>query len=226
MITRDTFDKTLNSLGTGKAPGPDGVPNEIIKFLPLATRSVLFSLLSLLAHKAYTPPDWCHSTTCLLHKKGDPTLLDNYRPIALMNNLLKLWTALIKDAGSNYAETHGILSDQHDGFRYYRSIHDAMSSIIIMMEDAKIHNKDIYVMYADFKGAFNAADHRIMFKHMRQLGMPPTFVDTCEQLYSVSSSDHITPYGFTPSIDINRGTLQGDTLSPFLFTLFLEPFLR
>jgi hypothetical protein len=45
-------------------------------------------------------------------QKGDPTLLDNYRPIALMNNLLKLWTALIKDASSKYAETHGILSDQ------------------------------------------------------------------------------------------------------------------
>jgi hypothetical protein len=95
MITRDTFDKTINSLGTCKATGPDGIPNEIIEFLPLASRSALFSLLSLLAHKAYTRPEWCHITTCLLHKKGDPTLLDSYRPIALMNNLLKLWTALI-----------------------------------------------------------------------------------------------------------------------------------
>jgi hypothetical protein len=65
-----------------------------------------------------------------------------------------------------------------------------------------------------------------MFKHMRQLGMPPSFVDTCEQLYGVSTTDYNTPYGLTPSIDINRGTLKGDTLSPFLFTLFLEPFLR
>jgi hypothetical protein len=81
-------------------------------------------------------------------------------------------------------------------------------------------------MYADFKGAFNAADHRIMLKHMRQLGMPPTFVDTCEHLYGVSTTDYITPHGPTPSIDINRGTLQGDTLSPFLFSLFLEHFLR
>jgi hypothetical protein len=81
-------------------------------------------------------------------------------------------------------------------------------------------------MYADFKGAFNAADHRIMFKHTRHLGMPSTFVDTCEHLYGVSSTDHITPHGPTPSIDVNRGTLQGDTLSPFLFTLFLEPFFR
>jgi hypothetical protein len=96
----------------------------------------------------------------------------------------------------------------------------------MMMEDAKKYNKDTYVMYANFKGAFNAADHRIMFKHMRQLGMPFTFVDTCERLYGVSTTDYITPYGSSPCIDINRGTLQGDTLSPFLFTLFLEQFLR
>jgi hypothetical protein len=78
----------------------------------------------------------------------------------------------------------------------------------MMMENAKHYKKDIYVMYADFKGALNAADHRIMIKHMRQLGMSPTFVDTCEQLYGVSTTDYITPYGSTPSIDINRGTLQ------------------
>jgi hypothetical protein len=111
MITRDTFDTTVNSLGTGKATCPDGIPNEIIKFLPPATRSALFSLLSLLALTPDTPPEWCHSTTSLLHKKDDPTLLENYRPIALMNNLLQLWTALFKDSGSKYAETHGILPD-------------------------------------------------------------------------------------------------------------------
>jgi hypothetical protein len=56
--------------------------------------------------------------------------------------------------------------------------------------------------------------------------MLSTFVNICAHLYGVSSTDYITPYGPTPSIDINRRTFQGDTLSPFLFTLFLEPFLR
>jgi hypothetical protein len=61
-----------------------------------------------------------------------------------MNNLLKLWPArLIKDAGSRYAKTHGILNDQQDGFRLQRSIHDALASIIKMMEDTKTYNKDI-----------------------------------------------------------------------------------
>jgi hypothetical protein len=68
MITRDTFGKTIDSLGTGKAPGPTGIFNEFIKFLPRATHSALYSLLFLLAHKAYTPPAWYHITICLLHK--------------------------------------------------------------------------------------------------------------------------------------------------------------
>jgi DNA-binding FrmR family transcriptional regulator len=226
MIAPDTFDKTVHSLGSGKALGPYGIPNKMVKFLPNATRSALFSLFSLLAHKAYAPPDWCHNTTCLLHKEGDPTFLDNYRPIALMNNMFKLWTALIKDVSSKYAEPHGILIEQQDGFRLQRGIHGALASIIMMMEDAKTCNKDVCIMYDDFKGAFNAAYRSIMSKHMRQFGMPSTFVDTCEQVYDVSTTDYITMYGPTPSIDSNRGTLQGDTFSPFLFTLFLEPSLR
>jgi hypothetical protein len=52
--------------------------------------------------------------------------------------------------------------------------------------------------------------------------MSSTFV---EQLYGVSTTPCITLYGPSSSIDINRGTPQGDKLSAFVFTLFLEPFL-
>jgi hypothetical protein len=138
---------------------------------------------------------------------------------------MKLWTTVIDDTCSKHAETYRIITEQYDGFRLLFSIHDAATSII-MMEDVKIYKIEIHVMYADFKGAFNAADHRIMLKHIRLLGVPNSSVDTCEHIYGVSTTDYDTPYGPTPSIDINRGTLQGDTLSPFLFTLFLESFLR
>ncbi len=37
-----------------------------------------------------TPPKWLQSHTILLYKKGDPTRLDNYRPITLANALYKL----------------------------------------------------------------------------------------------------------------------------------------
>jgi hypothetical protein len=75
------------------------------------------------------------------------------------------------------------------------------------------------------KGAFKAAEYRIMFKQMRKPDMPPSVVDTCEQLNGVSTTNYLTPYGPTPSIDIDRNILHGDIFFPFLFTPFLEPFL-
>jgi hypothetical protein len=53
-------------------------------------------------------------------------------------------------------------------------------------------------MYADFKGAFNAADHRIMFKHIRQLGMPPPPLSTSANNYAVSPQPIISPHTAPP----------------------------
>ena len=36
----------------------------------------------------------------------------------------------------------------------------------------------------------------------------------------------MTIHGNTSPLSIYRGTLQGDTLSPFLFAIFMEPLLR
>ena len=69
-------------------------------------------------------------------------------------------------------------------------------------------------------------DHIILFQTMRDLGFPKCYINICEQLYKVSGTYYMTPYENTPTIPIHRGTIQGDTLSPFLFTIFMEPLLR
>jgi hypothetical protein len=158
-------------------------------------------------------------------EKNDPHNIANYRPIALTNGILKLWTSILTNIGLPWAEAQRILSDTEDGFRRHRKIYDSLSTHIMMSKDAKMSKKHIYTAYSDFKGAFGGMDHRILFKTTRDLGFPKCYINTCEQLYKVSGTYYMTQHGDTLTIPIHRGTLQGDTLSLFLFTIFMEPLL-
>jgi hypothetical protein len=62
---------------------------------------------------------------------------------------------------------------------------------------------------------------------MSDLGYPLDAIQLIGSIYSESYTTITGPYfGKTKPIAIQRGTIQGDTLSPYLFIIFLEPLLR
>ena len=92
---------------------------------------------------SYISQKWCTSATKLIYKpkKKKPNNPVNYRPIALMNCILKLWTSILTIIGTHIAESGGIFSDTAYGFRSHRNIYDIISTHITMNEDAKLSNK-------------------------------------------------------------------------------------
>jgi hypothetical protein len=78
----------------------------------------------------------------------------------------------------------------------------------------------------EFSAAFNMSDHDLMLQIMYDLGFPADAIEVVKDLYVGATTQYKTPYGPTPPVQIDRGTMQGDTLSPFLFLLYIEPLLR
>jgi hypothetical protein len=62
---------------------------------------------------------------------------------------------------------------------------------------------------------------------MVNLGYPQDAINLISNIYSNSFTRFCgTHFGKTKPVHIQRGTIQGDTLDPYLFIIFLEPLLR
>jgi len=78
----------------------------------------------------------------------------------------------------------------------------------------------------DFSEAFDTINHSKLIQIMTDLGYPARAVQVVKDLYTNATTSVRTPYGCTPPINIHRGTIQGDSLSPYLFIVYMEPLLR
>jgi hypothetical protein len=95
------------------------------------------------------------------------------------------------------------------------------------LEDANLFHKDVYALIVDFTSAFNTTDHDRMLWIMYDLGFPTDAIDAVKNLYENATTQVKLPSGVcTGQIPVERGTIHGDTFSPFLFLLYMEPLLR
>jgi ribonuclease HI len=221
------FCSCIKTLAKGKAAGPDGVANEILQALPSAGKQALHNMIRLMWATGRTPDSWKKSDTILLFKnKGTPLDLKYYRRIGLELTVYKLWTRMVTYAMADRAERHGMLSSAQAGFRSKRSTTHQLDMMTMVMEDAYLFKQNIYLMQADMTEAFDTISHDKLLVILYDLGFPTDAIEVVKDLYTNAKTAIKTPYGPTPELQLNRGTIQGDSLSPFLFLLYMEPLLR
>ncbi|XP_044582987.1 uncharacterized protein LOC123264005 [Cotesia glomerata] len=96
-ITIEELNLSLAKSKMGKSPGTDGIPNEFYKALPNNWKLYLVALFNKILSTGTTPTEWSHILMCMLHKKGDLLNPSNYRGIALVNSLEKIFTQIIHE---------------------------------------------------------------------------------------------------------------------------------
>ena len=133
---------------------------------------------------------------------------------------------MVSNALYDYAETHQILSSTQKGFRKRASCMDQVQMVTMALEDARLTGQDIYMMQIDFSNAFGMIDHDKLLQIMWDLGFPPDAIEVVKNLYTGATTRVRWGLDKTGPIPVDRGTIQGDSLSPLLFLIYLEPLLR
>ena len=90
LPTLDQVKSRIRKLKSGKAPGLDQIPNEIIKAGGVVMAAMLHELFVKAVCAGREPLEWKTGTSVPLHKKGPVTNPDNYRAISCQTPLQSL----------------------------------------------------------------------------------------------------------------------------------------
>jgi len=111
----------------GKAPGPDGIVTELIKWLGTENRKLLLATINHWWETETSPEELYYAKVATIYKKGETSKVENYRPISLLGGFYKIYMILIRKRIQTDVED--IISKAQYGFRPAKSTAHAIHII-------------------------------------------------------------------------------------------------
>jgi hypothetical protein len=191
-------------------------------------RTYLTELIQAVWLSGTVPDEWKKACTILIHKKDDPNLPENFRPITLQSVPLKVFTSCLRNAMFSYLLANNFIEhDIQKGFTPHISgtlEHTAQMAYII--NQARIRQRSLIITLLDLKNAFGEVHHNLIKSVLGYHHIPDHIQLIIESLYTNFKTSIITSNFNTPFIQVGRGVLQGDCLSPLLFNLCFNTFIQ
>lgn len=108
------------------------------------------------------PEDFTDALIIKLAKKGDLTVYSNWRGITLLNTINKIISIIIHNRISTVLEP--IIRKQQGAYRPNRSCIDNINTLRIINEQSAEFNTPLYLLFVDFKQAFDSLDRNVMWE--------------------------------------------------------------
>ena len=222
-IQLDEVEAAIKQLKCKKAPGPDGVSNDMIKHLgPLAKRTLL-ELFNESWKTGTVPATWKKAIITPIHKKGkDKKNPSSYRPISLLSCLGKLLEKVINRRLLSFLEDHNILSPTQTGYRKHRNTEDQLALIAQEIENAFQERKKVVAVFFDMTKAFDKVWREGLLLKVLQCGVSGRMYRWIRCFLHDRSARVKLDGHMSDSVKMREGVPQGGVISPTLFLLYIN----
>ena len=229
-FTEEELFTAVDSLKNGKAPGPDGIPTEILKIAAHECPKLILCMYNTCARAGIFSKLWKRARLVLISKgKGDPRLPNSWRPLGLLDTAGKNYEKMLQPRILRAVETAGDLSPRQYGFRRGKSTIDAISSIVRAIDNAQTGNhysrKITLLVTLDVKNAFNSARWSDFMEGLRNFQVPKYLRRIISSYLSDRKIIFETAQG-TRVRKVTAGAVQGSVLGPDLWNIMYDQVLR
>lgn len=224
--TDEEITKGLTRSPYNSSPGVDGFPYELLRFIYThdRTSSLMKQVFKDALCMQRTPESWRKSVVVLLPKKGDRTSLRNWRPISLICTDAKVFTRMLTARVASLMDK--MINRYQTGFLHDRFIGDNGLLARLTMSLAQQYKIPGAALLLDQEKAYDRVHPQYLQAVLHKFGFPAPCIESISHLFfNTQLSININGYLSKPCHQ-QRGLRQGDPLSPLLFNLALEPFLR
>lgn len=159
VISESGVFNLLLNVDTKKSPGPDKIPNAFLKRYAEWCAKYLYVVFTRSLRDGSLPDDWRTAEIKPLHKSGNKTHIDNYRPVSLTSTSCKILEHIIHKHILSFLEEHKVLTDVQHGFRHRFSTCTQLVETVHDLAQAINEGKQTDIVFMDFRKAFDKVSH-------------------------------------------------------------------